>query len=120
MRLPVLPKTTLFLLTFFTSTALSQGPENRGDGVIDPKLTGTREGYRADQVNYWAPNDPSYVRSDLFQQQMLDVHNRYRREHGVAPVAWDPLLVQSSQKHVDVCVYEHSVSLLPAAGPSQN
>lgn len=104
-------RATLLFLTLFTSTALSQGPENRGYGVLDPSLTGTRPPYSQDQVSYWAPNDDSYVNTAHFQAQMLSIHNQYRAQHGSAPVTWDTKLAASSQKHVDTCVYAHSVSL---------
>lgn len=112
MTFSTLSGVALLILTFFAPAVLSQGPENRGYGVIDPSLTGTRAGYSQDQVQYWARNDPSFVNSDTFRQQMLDIHNQYRREHGARPVTWDANLVASSQKHVDQCVYAHSVGLL--------
>lgn len=111
MTFSTLSGVALLILTFFAPAVLSQGPENRGYGVIDPSLTGTRAGYSQDQVEYWARNDPSFVDPNIFQQQMLDLHNQYRREHGARPVTWDTDLVASSQKHVDECVYAHSVGL---------
>lgn len=117
MTFSILPGVALLILTFLAPIALAQGPENRGYGVIDPSLTGTRPGYSQDQVTYWAPNDDSYVNPDHFRQQMLDLHNQYRREHGAAAVTWDLNLVRSSQAHVDTCVYAHSVSLLAHSPP---
>lgn len=110
-------KASVLFLALFSSTALSQGPENRGYGVLDPSLTGTRPPYKPEDVRYWETNDPSYVNANLFQQQMLAMHNKYRSEHGVGPVAWDASLAKSSQTHVDTCVYGHSVSLSRACLP---
>lgn len=100
------------MAALFATASYAQGRENIGMGVLNPKLTGTRPGYSPDQVKYWAPNDPSYVNSDLFEQQMVDLHNRYRAEHGVYPVAWDPKLVETAQQLVDTCVYGHSVGYI--------
>lgn len=46
--------------------------------------------------------------SSDFAREVLEAHNKVRKEHQVAPLKWDCALATTAQRHADKCVYEHS------------
>lgn len=43
-----------------------------------------------------------------FRKEFLRAHNKYRREHGVANLKWDPNLERSAQAYANKCIWGHS------------
>lgn len=56
-----------------------------------------------------APNDSSYVDYNDFQDSMISTHNKWRREHGVSDVSWDPELAAYAETISRGCSMQHSV-----------
>lgn len=99
------PKSGLLALSTLIAAAFS-APAPPG---VDPSLWGVRAGHNPAVVTWWDPNDPSYINNDNFREEMIRHHNRYRREHGVKDLVWDPALADVSAGICGNCAYGHSV-----------
>lgn len=71
--------------------------------------TGVAPGANPADVRSKASNDPSYSNSENFEGSMLDTHNKWRQEHGVSSVSWDPELAAYAESISKRCEFRHSV-----------
>lgn len=92
-------KATLVLLFSFASFTIAD----------PPGLTGTAPGSNPADVKHEAVNDPSYIDDTNFQKSMIDTHNKWRGEHGVLDVSWDPRLAVFAATVSQKCDWKHSV-----------
>lgn len=72
-------------------------------------LSGAAPGVNPAAVQNKAPNDSSYVDYNDFQDSMISTHNKWRREHGVSDVSWDPELAAYAETISKRCSMQHSV-----------
>lgn len=72
-------------------------------------VPGVAPGANPANVRNKANNDPSYTSSENFEGSMLDTHNKWRQEHGVSNVSWDPELAAYAESVSKGCEFRHSV-----------
>lgn len=71
--------------------------------------TGVAPGANPANVRSKANNDPSYSNSENFEESILATHNKWRQEHSVDSVSWDPELAAYAQSISKRCEFRHSV-----------
>lgn len=60
------------------------------------------------------PDSPSYTNPAIFEDDILNQTNYYRRQHNASALIWNDTLATYANNWAEPCNWKHSVQILPS------